>query len=117
MSWIGQPLRRREDERILRGAGIYLDDIEPPGVLHAAFVRSPFARARIGRVHVPAHARKDPLAHRVVHGEPAHVEQHRVRARAHGVTGCRRSATQQATTWPGVLASRGGASTRQRSMA
>jgi aerobic carbon-monoxide dehydrogenase large subunit len=54
VSWIGQPLRRREDERILRGAGIYLDDIEPPGVLHAAFVRSPFARARIGGVRVPA---------------------------------------------------------------
>ena len=47
MSWIGRPLRRREDDHILRGHGRYLDDLERPGLLHAAVVRSPFARARI----------------------------------------------------------------------
>ena len=50
----GQPLRRREDERILRGRTRYLDDIDPPGAAHVAFVRSPFARARINGIDVPA---------------------------------------------------------------
>jgi carbon-monoxide dehydrogenase large subunit len=50
---IGQPLRRREDERILRGRTRYLDDIDPPGAAHVAFVRSPFAHARIDGVDVP----------------------------------------------------------------
>ena len=51
--FVGRPVRRREDERILRGRTRYLDDIEPPGAAHVAFVRSPFAHARIGGVDVP----------------------------------------------------------------
>jgi aerobic carbon-monoxide dehydrogenase large subunit len=50
---VGQPLRRREDERILRGRTRYLDDIDPPGAAHVAFVRSPFAHARIDAGVVP----------------------------------------------------------------
>ncbi|HEX5896904.1 MAG TPA: xanthine dehydrogenase family protein molybdopterin-binding subunit [Thermoleophilaceae bacterium] len=50
---IGHPVRRREDERILRGRTRYLDDIDPPGAAQVAFVRSPFAHARIGGVGVP----------------------------------------------------------------
>ncbi len=50
---VGRPLRRREDDRILRGDTRYLDDIDPPGAAHVAFVRSPFAHARIGGVAVP----------------------------------------------------------------
>ena len=50
---VGRPVRRREDERILRGKTRYLDDIDPPGAAHVAFVRSPFAHARIGGVRVP----------------------------------------------------------------
>ncbi len=53
MTWIGRAMPRREDERILRGDGRYVDDLERPGMLHAAFVRSPFARARIGGVAAP----------------------------------------------------------------
>jgi carbon-monoxide dehydrogenase large subunit len=53
VSWIGRPVLRREDDRILRGGGRYLDDLERPGLLHAAFVRSPHARARISRVTAP----------------------------------------------------------------
>jgi carbon-monoxide dehydrogenase large subunit len=44
---IGQPVRRREDQRFITGAGCYLDDIQMPGMTHAAFVRSPHAHARI----------------------------------------------------------------------
>jgi carbon-monoxide dehydrogenase large subunit len=65
---IGSPVARREDDRILRGQGRFLDDIERPGQLHAAFVRSPFARARIGGIAAPPGVRlftADTLAGRV----------------------------------------------------
>jgi aerobic carbon-monoxide dehydrogenase large subunit len=54
--FVGRPMPRREDERILRGAGRYLDDIELPGLLHAAFVRSPYAHAAIVGVRPPESA-------------------------------------------------------------
>ena len=44
---IGKRLPRTEDHRLLTGHGRYLDDIEVPGALHACFVRSPYAHARI----------------------------------------------------------------------
>jgi carbon-monoxide dehydrogenase large subunit len=45
--YVGVPLRRKEDPRLLRGAGRYVADIQLPGLLHAAFLRSPHAHARI----------------------------------------------------------------------
>jgi carbon-monoxide dehydrogenase large subunit len=45
--FVGQPLLRREDARLLAGAGQYVGDLELPGMLHVAFVRSPVAHARI----------------------------------------------------------------------
>ena len=53
MTLVGRPVRRREDDRILRGRTRYLDDIDPPGAAHLAFVRSPFAHARVAGVGVP----------------------------------------------------------------
>ncbi|MGZ4167794.1 MAG: xanthine dehydrogenase family protein molybdopterin-binding subunit, partial [Solirubrobacteraceae bacterium] len=53
---IGAPLARREDARVLRGETRYLDDIDRPGVVHAAFVRSPFAHAAIRSISTPARA-------------------------------------------------------------
>ena len=50
---VGHPVPRREDERILRGESRYLDDIDPPGAVQVAFVRSPFAHARVAGVKVP----------------------------------------------------------------
>ncbi|HET8607344.1 MAG TPA: xanthine dehydrogenase family protein molybdopterin-binding subunit [Gaiellaceae bacterium] len=44
---------RREDERVLRGQAQYLDDVHLDGMLHVAFVRSPFPRARIGGIAKP----------------------------------------------------------------
>jgi aerobic carbon-monoxide dehydrogenase large subunit len=44
---IGRKLPRREDRRLLTGAGRYLDDIAIPDALHVTFVRSPHAHARI----------------------------------------------------------------------
>jgi carbon-monoxide dehydrogenase large subunit len=50
---IGRAVRRREDERVLRGATAYLDDLNPPGTVHLHFVRSPVARARIAGLRAP----------------------------------------------------------------
>ena len=44
---IGQPVRRREDFRLLTGRGCYSDDFNFPGQAHAVMVRSPHAHARI----------------------------------------------------------------------
>jgi carbon-monoxide dehydrogenase large subunit len=45
--FVGRPLRRREDQRLLTGQGLYVADLALPGMLHAVFVRSPAAHARI----------------------------------------------------------------------
>jgi aerobic carbon-monoxide dehydrogenase large subunit len=44
--YFGAAVLRREDPRLLRGEGRFLDDVTLPGLLHAAFVRSPHAHAR-----------------------------------------------------------------------
>ncbi len=46
------PTRRNEDPRLLAGLGSYVDDIDPPGVLHAAILRSPHGHARIRSIDV-----------------------------------------------------------------
>jgi carbon-monoxide dehydrogenase large subunit len=46
-SILGNPVRRTEDPRILRGEAGYFDDLEVEGLLHAVFVRSTMAHARI----------------------------------------------------------------------
>jgi len=48
--WFGAPARRKEDPALLTGKGRFVDDIRLPGTLHAAFVRSPHAHARIRAV-------------------------------------------------------------------
>jgi len=55
-SLIGAPLARREDARVLRGEALYVDDVECAGAVHAAFVRSPHARARIRAIRAPDRA-------------------------------------------------------------
>ncbi len=42
---IGAPVKRREDVRLLTGRGRYAEDCRAPGEAHAAFVRSPLAKA------------------------------------------------------------------------
>jgi carbon-monoxide dehydrogenase large subunit len=44
---IGVRQKRNEDPRLLTGRAVFLDDIELPGMLHVAFLRSPHAHARI----------------------------------------------------------------------
>src|SRR2546426_9859990 len=52
--YFGAAVKRREDPRFLRGDGRFVDDVIVPGALHAAFVRSPHAHARIGKIHTAA---------------------------------------------------------------
>jgi carbon-monoxide dehydrogenase large subunit len=52
--YIGAPIKRNEDARLLTGAALFIDDIELPHLLHAAFLRSPHAHARIHGIDVAA---------------------------------------------------------------
>ncbi|MFN4173464.1 MAG: hypothetical protein ACK4GW_17085, partial [Pseudorhodobacter sp.] len=45
--WIGKPMTRREDARLLRGQGRFVDDMAPAGCLHMVFLRSPNRAGRI----------------------------------------------------------------------
>src|ERR1041385_5242650 len=55
--YLGKPLRRREDARLLRGGGRYVDDIQLPGTAWCGFVRSPHAHAAIRSIDTDAAAR------------------------------------------------------------
>src|SRR2546425_8046287 len=44
---IGHSVERKEDDRFIRGAGNYVDDVTLPGMLHMELLRSPYAHARI----------------------------------------------------------------------
>jgi aerobic carbon-monoxide dehydrogenase large subunit len=50
----GARVARLEDPRLLKGQGRYTDDFHLPGMLEAAFVRSPHSHARINRIDVAA---------------------------------------------------------------
>lgn len=50
----GTRVPRVEDTRLLTGKGTFVDDVSRPGMLHACFVRSPFARATIRGIDVAA---------------------------------------------------------------
>ena len=52
--YTGTSVKRSEDARILTGSGRYIDDVKLPGMLHAAFVRSPLAHGRVLAVDVSA---------------------------------------------------------------
>jgi len=54
---VGASVRRVEDRRFLEGGGEYLADIRLPGMLEAAFLRSPVAHARVRGIRVPDHLR------------------------------------------------------------
>ena len=51
---MGQRILRREDSRFLRGKGRYVENLDLPGALHATFIRSPYAHARVVGVDVSA---------------------------------------------------------------
>src|SRR4029077_6343826 len=50
--WVGQPIRRKEEDRLVRGKGIFVDDQKLTGMLHIRFVRSSYGHAKIVKVDV-----------------------------------------------------------------
>jgi len=71
--WIGRPLKRREDHRLLVGGGRFVDDLRPPGCAHLVLLRAPHAHARITRIGVER-ARRAPGVLAVVTGaEVSHL--------------------------------------------
>ncbi len=60
-------LKRKEDARFIRGQGTYVDDLQLPGMLHGAVLRSPFAHARIVSIDTSA-ALQHPKVHCVLTG-------------------------------------------------
>ncbi|MGH3263795.1 MAG: molybdopterin cofactor-binding domain-containing protein, partial [Trebonia sp.] len=61
-------LQRKEDARFIRGQGHYVDDVQLPGMLHGAVLRSPVAHARIVSIDTSA-AQQHPKVHAVITGK------------------------------------------------
>ncbi|MGO8886697.1 MAG: aerobic carbon-monoxide dehydrogenase large subunit [Streptosporangiaceae bacterium] len=62
------PVKRKEDARFIRGQGNYIDDIQLPGMLHGAILRSPMAHARIIAIDTSA-AEAHPKVRAVITGQ------------------------------------------------
>jgi aerobic carbon-monoxide dehydrogenase large subunit len=62
------PVRRKEDARFIRGQGTFTDDIQLPGMLHGAILRSPLAHARIVSIDTLA-AEAHPRVRAVITGQ------------------------------------------------
>ncbi len=56
--WFGRPVPRNEDSRLLTGRALFVDDVDAPGMLHVAFVRSTLAHARILSIDLSAAAQR-----------------------------------------------------------
>ena len=72
-SYIGAPIRRREDVRFVTGTGQYLDDIRLPGMLHAAILRSPHSHARVRGIDTTAALALDGVVAVFTHADMAEL--------------------------------------------
>jgi len=54
MTWVGKSLRRKEDDRLIRGNGLFADDQQAEGMLHLYILRSPYGHARIRGIDTAA---------------------------------------------------------------
>jgi carbon-monoxide dehydrogenase large subunit len=52
--YVGKRIRRIEDPRLLTGQALFVDDVDIPGMLHAAFLRSDYAHARLKSIDISA---------------------------------------------------------------
>ena len=50
--YFGERIKRNEDPRLLTGQALYVDDVDLPNMLHVAFLRSPYAHAKINNIDV-----------------------------------------------------------------
>ena len=67
--FIGAPIKRRDDPRLIQGLAHYVDDFNPPGTLHMACVRSPYGKANIRSVDVSKAAAADGVVAVYTHEE------------------------------------------------
>lgn len=70
MRWVGASIKRKEDPKLLTGSGRFVGDIDLPGTLHCAFIRSFEPHARIKSIDVDA-ALELPGVHRILIGAEA----------------------------------------------
>jgi len=61
-------MTRKEDPRFIRGRGLYIDDVQLPGMLHGAILHSPYAHARILSIDTAA-AEAHPKVRAVITGQ------------------------------------------------
>src|SRR5882724_10702065 len=66
--FVGMPIKRREDPRLITGTATYVDDLHLPGMTYMELLRSPYAHARIVRIDTQA-ARRDPRVLAVYTGD------------------------------------------------
>src|SRR5688500_1907324 len=52
--YVGKPIKRLEDPRLIKGIATYVDDLQMAGMLHALVLRSPFAHAKINGIKTDA---------------------------------------------------------------
>jgi carbon-monoxide dehydrogenase large subunit len=69
---VGARIRRREDPRLITGRATYVDDVKLVGMVHAAFIRSPYAHAKILRLQM-AKAKAHPGVLAVFSGADLHA--------------------------------------------
>jgi CO/xanthine dehydrogenase Mo-binding subunit len=56
MTWVGKSVRRKEDDRLIKGKGLFADDEQSSDMLHLYILRSPYAHARILSIDTSAAA-------------------------------------------------------------
>ena len=69
---VGRPARRLDGHERARGQATYTADFSPPGMLHAAVLRSPHARARVKKIDL-TRARETPWVRGAIGPEDCHV--------------------------------------------
>ena len=72
-SVMGGAVRRREDPALIKGHGVFVDDLQPTGLTHVAFVRSPMARAKITSLDTSAAKSMPGVLAVYTHDDVAHL--------------------------------------------
>jgi carbon-monoxide dehydrogenase large subunit len=72
-SVMGGAVRRREDPALIQGTGIFTDDLQPVGLLHVAFNRSPVAHAKITSLDTSAATKMPGVVAVFTHDDVAHL--------------------------------------------
>lgn len=74
MSFVGSSIARLEDDRLVRGTGRFVDDIDLPGQLWMRVVRSPYAHGRVARIDTSAAAAMPGVRLVLTGAEVSHIE-------------------------------------------